>query len=280
MEGFTACRVRQAPGGRLHAGFTLVEMIAVIVLLSFGLLAGTQLMTMTAQSYRDSSARMKLTQDARFAIERISRELRDALPGSVRESASGECIEWIPVVAAARYFNLPVVTPSNHFTVTALNATLAGGSSYYAVIFPVNENSVYNGAAPGPALHRLAGTPVNAGGETDTATDEIYLASSTQFTTQSPTARLYVTATPVAICARAGMLYRHDNYGFSADAGTLTDGVPLAGNVLLDDGGSVNVFGYSAATQTRNAMVRIDLRLRDNDETLKLEHTVFVRNAP
>jgi len=91
MDGFTACRGSRQGSLRRNQGFTLIEMVAVMVLLSFGLIAGTQLFTMTAQSYRDTSVRMKQTQDGRFVIERISRELREALPSSVRTAALNGC---------------------------------------------------------------------------------------------------------------------------------------------------------------------------------------------
>lgn len=286
MEGFTA-RLMSRPGNmRPHQrGFTLVEMVAVIVLLSFGLIAGSQLFTMTAQSYRDTATRAKLTQDGRFVIERITRELREALPGSVQTSTSGsgaaqiQCIQWVPVIAASRYLTLPTASV-NHFTVMEVNQTLPTGTTLYAVVFPVGDDTIYgSGNTHGSALRRLATTPINAGGELDTSTDEIYLAAIETFSASSPSERVFFTTTPVAICARDGNLLRYSNYGFVAPT-ILTSGVLLAENVLGGD--TVGVFNVSGATLTRNAMVELDIRIRDvrTEETLRLQHTVFVRNVP
>jgi len=284
MDGFTACRgSRQGDLRRnRNQGFTLVEMVAVIVLLSFGLIAGTQLFTITAQSYRDTSVRMKQTQDGRFVIERISRELREALPGSVRESSNSttQCIEWLPIAAASRYLSTPTAI---HFPVMEINPDLTAGTTYYAVIFPVGSGTVYNGAAAGTALRLMGTTPMNAASESDVNTDEIYLAATPVFTNTSPSDRIFFTTTPVAICVQSsGNMLRYSNYGFVAQATTLTGGVLLAENVLLDDGGAVDVFNFSDATMTRNSMLQLDIRMRDlsTKEVLRLQHTVFIRNVP
>jgi MSHA biogenesis protein MshO len=287
MDGFTACRGSRQGSLRRNQGFTLIEMVAVMVLLSFGLIAGTQLFTMTAQSYRDTSVRMKQTQDGRFVIERISRELREALPSSVRESSNSttQCIEWLPIVAASRYLSTPAAI---HFPVMEINPDLTAGTTYYAVIFPVGSGTVYNGAAAGTALRLMGTTPMNAASESDFNTDEIYLAATPVFTNTSPSDRIFFTTTPVAICVQSngvpnnGNMLRYSNYGFVAQATTLTGGVLLAENVLLDDGGTVDVFNFSDATMTRNSMVQLDLRMRDpsTQEVLRLQHTVFIRNVP
>jgi len=268
-----------------NQGFTLIEMVAVMVLLSFGLIAGTQLFTMTAQSYRDTAVRMKQTQDGRFVIERISRELREALPSSVRTAATPntQCVEWLPIYAASRYFSIPTTTS---FTVMEIDPDLVAGTIYYAVIFPIETGTetIYRlSGGAGTALNRLATTPMAVG---DANTDVINLQSlptSISFPATSPADRIFFVTTPVAICVQSnGNMLRYSNYGFVASATTLTGGVLLAENVLLDDSGTVTVFSSSGATMTRNSMVQLDLRMRDpsTQEVLRLQHTVFIRNVP
>jgi MSHA biogenesis protein MshO len=270
-----------------NAGFTLVEMIAVIVLLSFGLIGGSQLFRITAESYRETSTRLKLTQDGRFVIERLSRELRQALPGSVRESTNAttntQCLEWLPIIAASRYLSLPTTSPSNHFTVMEIDPDVAG-SNLYAEIFPVGTGAVYlvpPAAGAGGALVLLSSTPMNASGESDTNTDEIYLNAARTFTAASASDRVFITTTPVAVCVQSdGRMLRHSNYDFVADATTLTGGTLLAENVL--GGTTVDVFDFSDATLTRNAMVGLNIRIRDpnTEEVIRLQHTAFIRNVP
>jgi len=294
-EKKTACHLQQQGCSRSlqnpskNAGFTLVEMVAVIVLLSFGLIAGAQLFRMTAESYRDTSARMKQTQDGRFMIERISRELREALPGSVRELTSGstQCIEWLPIVAASRYLSIPTTAS---FTVMEINPDMLTGTTYYAVIFPVDTANLYlSGGGAGTALNQLRANPpmVTGAADTDPNTDTINLLntpSATSFPSSSPGDRIFFVTQPVAVCVLAsGNMLRYSNYGFVAQTAVpTTNGVLMAENLLLTDSGAVDIFDYTNATLTRNAMVKLDLRLRDPNtlEVLRLQHTVFVRNVP
>jgi MSHA biogenesis protein MshO len=67
----------------------------------------------------------------RSAIGRMERELRHALPGSVRV-ASG-CVEFVPVTAVTEYLTLPVETPATTFTVARLADDLSAVSGRAAV---------------------------------------------------------------------------------------------------------------------------------------------------
>jgi MSHA biogenesis protein MshO len=270
-------RIGAAGGQR---GFTLVEMVAVIVLLSFGMIGGVQLFRTLAQSYRDTATRMQLTQNGRFVMQRISRELREALPGSIRVTAAGgtQCIEWLPIFAASRYFSLPA---TNNFPVMEITPkNFVTGTAYFAVIFPVASDLYVTTNSP---LNRLAAVPINAAGESDLNTDQIYLQGAPNFTSSSTSDRIFFTTTPVAICVQGGNMLRHENYGFVAQATTLTGGVLLAENVLQTDGGTpVTIFNFAGATLTRNATVELNIRMGNvvPGEVIRMQQTVFVRNAP
>lgn len=266
--------------GRDQRGFTLVEMVAVIVLLSFGVVGGVQLFRTLAQSYRDTSTRMQLTQNGRFVIARVSRELREALPGSIRVTAAGgtQCIEWLPIFAASRYFSLP--TTSNFPVMEITPKNFVAGTAYFAVIFPIASDLYATTNSP---LNRLDVVPINAAGESDVNTDQIYLQGAPNFASSSTSDRIFFTTTPIAICVRSnGDMLRYDNYGFVAQATALTGGVLLAENVLQNDGGAVTVFNFASATLTRSAMVELDIRMGNvvPGEVIRMHHTVFIRNAP
>ncbi|MBI5922163.1 MAG: type II secretion system protein [Betaproteobacteria bacterium] len=72
-----------------QSGFTLVEAIMVIVITGF--LAGivAVFITVPVQSYADSVRRAELTDAADVILRRIKREIRLALPNSLRVSSSG-----------------------------------------------------------------------------------------------------------------------------------------------------------------------------------------------
>ena len=87
-------------------GFTLVE--AVVVMVITGILAGIMVLFIRrpVQNYTDAAARADLSDAADLALRRMARELRTALPNSVRLTAipTGELwLEFIPTKSGGKY---------------------------------------------------------------------------------------------------------------------------------------------------------------------------------
>ncbi|MGG7605249.1 PulJ/GspJ family protein [Massilia sp. BKSP1R2A-1] len=86
---------------RKQAGFTLVELVIVMVLT--GIIAGvlaTQLGP-TIQSYLAVERRAALTDQADTSLRRIATEIRSAVPNSLRLHSS-ECLELVPTIDGGR----------------------------------------------------------------------------------------------------------------------------------------------------------------------------------
>ncbi|EKO3778100.1 type II secretion system protein, partial [Vibrio metschnikovii] len=85
-------------------GFTLMEMVIAIILLGIvGLFLGNvagQAMGIAATS----SSREALIQQGRFITERLSREIREAVPNSV--IVENNCIEFLPIINSGIYSQL------------------------------------------------------------------------------------------------------------------------------------------------------------------------------
>jgi MSHA biogenesis protein MshO len=90
---------------RRQRGFTLVEAIVVMVIV--GILAGIMVLFIRrpVQNYVDSAARAEMSEAADLALRRMTRELRGALPNSVRLNVSGGVwwVEFIPTKAGGQY---------------------------------------------------------------------------------------------------------------------------------------------------------------------------------
>ena len=86
-------------------GFTLVEAIVVMVLTA--ILAGIMVLFIRnpVQSYVDTAARAELTDVAEIALRRMAREIRTAVPNSIRFTIVGNTsfLEFIPSKAGGRY---------------------------------------------------------------------------------------------------------------------------------------------------------------------------------
>ncbi|MBU1776296.1 MAG: prepilin-type N-terminal cleavage/methylation domain-containing protein, partial [Gammaproteobacteria bacterium] len=90
---------------RHSQGFTLVEMIIVIVIT--GIIAGMVAMFIRApvQGYVDSARRAEMTDIADTALRRLGRDLRTAVPNSIRmpTPAGSTYFEFLPTTAGGRY---------------------------------------------------------------------------------------------------------------------------------------------------------------------------------
>ena len=64
-------------------GFTLVELVTVIVILGVLAVSTTSFIQFGTKSYTDAVDREEITSTARFVIERLNREVRNSLPNSV-----------------------------------------------------------------------------------------------------------------------------------------------------------------------------------------------------
>jgi MSHA biogenesis protein MshO len=89
-----------------QSGFTLVEMIMVIVIT--GIIGGMVAVFLKApiQQYMDVARRAELTDVADTAIRRMARDVRTAVPNSVRIANCGvanSCVEYLPTRDGGRY---------------------------------------------------------------------------------------------------------------------------------------------------------------------------------
>lgn len=260
---------------RAARGFTLIELIMVIVLLAIVATISVQFVTLSAQGALDVSSRQQRALSGVVISEQISRQLREALPTSVRTSTDGSCVEWIPVRAASNYLSLPNGSSPDRFEAVPLaNGQSARGR---VVVYGYGSN-VYSNASPGP-LSPPATLPAGPSPVTVTFDD----GQPHRFSAQSPERRFYVVGDPLALCQSGRFLYRYENYGFNtAVASALPTSHPgrkvLAANLVP---GSLQ-FEVMPPTLRRGAVIAFRLQLQDESsgETTTLDQEVQVRNVP
>ena len=93
-------------------GFTLVELVVVIVIT--GIVAGivTIFLKSTVDGYFDVARRVGLTDVADTALRRMSRDVRSAVANSIR-SPSDQCFELLPTSTGGRYRQGPDIVNDN-----------------------------------------------------------------------------------------------------------------------------------------------------------------------
>ena len=271
---------------RSVAGFTLIELVAVMVLLGIVGVASVKFIRQGVEIYSDTVGRDQLQQRARYAIERMSRELRNALPGSVRVASSSDgstqCIEFMPIIAGSTYLNPladAVVT-----SVEVVDVISAGNpSGDRLAVYPIDSAELYNLSSTNSPLRTITGFTDS---DPNDGKQMVTISSSAPFAHESPTRRFYIVdPNPVSFCARNGALTRHSGYALSATQGLPpANGLLLAEHIRLNDGGPVAPFSYSSGTTQRAGVVYLDLRFSHTatlgDEWLRFSQAVFVRNRP
>jgi MSHA biogenesis protein MshO len=257
-------------GTEKQSGFTLIELVITIVVLGV-LMAGTAAyITNSTVAYTNVAQRDQLTSLGRVTIERVTRDLRQALPNSIR--IQNNCIEFFPVKAGSVYFDLPTGAPASSFT--AMSFSIPTGSNIkHVVVYPYNATALYAQANPGP----LAGFASAAGAPTATVT----LSANHQFAQPAPHRRFYLVEDPVSYCIVGTNLNRYENYGVSASQATPPSGTAqlMAENIQTSDGGAVTPFTYIPGTLQRNGLVTLDFRFLIDGEWIRLSHEVQVRNV-
>jgi MSHA biogenesis protein MshO len=289
--------VRMSPPLRRMAGFTLVE--AIIVIVVTGILAAVVAIFIRApvQGYFDSVRRAELTDQADVALRRITRDVRLALPNSLRVATVGNdiYIEFIMTSAGGRYRDpadgstggnfLSFTDPLDvTFDVHGPLPAMAIGDSI--VIFNLGPGNAPADAYVGGNRATIAGL----GGTPLVPANPVTL-SNNPFANQSPplpspNGRFQVVPGAVRAvsyrCPTAvpGPVQRYANYGFFATQPTPPAGAPS----LLISAGATCAVSYAPATGGRNGLLEIRLTLSSgagaNVETVVLQQQIRVDNAP
>lgn len=260
---------------RRAAGFTLVELIMVIVLLAIVATISVQFVALSTRGAIDVSSRQQRALSGVVISEHITRSLRAALPTSIRTSAGGSCIEWMPIRAASNYLDLPSGGSPSSFTAVPL----AGGRTASGRIVVYGYGSdVYNLSNPGP-VSPPASLP--AGSPPVTVTFDG--GATHRFSAKSPEKRFYVVGDPVALCQSGQWLYRYSNYGIStAVASGLPSSYPGREVLAASLRGNSMVFKVTPPTLQRGAVVSFSFVLDDagTGESTAISQEVQVRNVP
>lgn len=298
--------MKHLPNARRRArGFTLVEMVIVIVIT--GIIGGMVaiFIRVPVQGYVDTAARAALADTADTAARRLARDVRLALPNSVRVSANGMYLELLLTKTGGRYLSDsdppglgavlgfdPDATYTNSFTVVgAMPADTLGTRQAISVgdqIVVYNLGAAY---APNNAYTCSAATGCNRAAVTGVAGNVVTLGSY-PFATDpaplpSPSNRFQVVTTPVTYACNlnTGTLTRYERYAISATQPASETAAPLQGSAaaLLAQQVAACRFSYSVLANVQRGLVNINLGLgaaNSNTGIVRLVQQVQARNTP
>jgi len=293
---------------RIHSqGFTLIEAILVIAII--GVLAAIVAVFIRAPilGYRDTVDRAEITDQADLALRRMARDIRLALPNSVRVNANGSALEFLQTRTGGRYlsadeamgaagmnalvFDDPAqaATASVPFTVIAPPATfrqvVAGDS---VVVLNLGEGLAPADAYAGGNIARIDRNPAfTADGQFATVTLARPPFGLQSPSMPSPNNSFHVVSGPVSFYCAAQpdgtlALWRAWNYPITATQQAVPAGASRA--VVASRLTSCNnLFSYGSAATQRSALVLLQLELQGRysaSAAVRLVHQVHVDNTP
>jgi len=264
-------------------GFTLVEMIVVIAITGVLAAAVAVFIRRPVESYVDAARRAELTDIADTALRRITRDLRTALPNSIRITTAGNVtyLEYLQTSGGGRYRSEPdsigagnilnFVAADASFDVIGTMPALAAGNSIV----------IYNLSPTGSTANAYSGD--NRGAYSSNTATTITLSSAKLFPFQSPGKRFQVVEHAVTYAcdplpAGAGVLRRYWNYGIVDPQPT-----PPAGgsNALLASNITGCSFTYTTSGATaRTGILALNLQVSQGGETVGLFQQAHVSNVP
>ncbi len=260
-------------------GFTLIELIMVMVIVGILSTMTTDIIMLPVKSYIDLERRTTLVDSAEMTLNRMQRDIRSALPNSIRITG-GSTIELLHVTEGGRYrAKRDASDPSSDI----LDFTLADNS--FEVMgsldsVPIGELVIYNlGSLLADAY---AGNNRATLSNTSTV-DSISLSSAKLFPYQSPQQRFFIVDTPITYSCSNGELRRYDK---NIDAAyTINSLAPVLATLAYKIQAKANTlscnFSYSPGTATRAGLVILVITLTDAaGESAKLVHQIHVNNSP
>lgn len=288
---------------KFNKGFTIIEIVVVIVI--SGIIGGlvVTIIGRTTSSYHALDRRDKLTTSARIAVERISREIRHALPNSICIHSGAACVTtaqnrlyFIQTKDAGRYQgatgnyadgssarNPLAITPitANTFDVISDNTIAATSNDVglfvaiddWVAVYNVNNANVYAGN------NRRQITAINTFDIDGTAGDDILrltLSNNTGFPLHSPQRRFHI------IENYSRIIYLQGSNIFLANSTNLDNPntIDANNNNLLLENVLTLTFRYAPGSLQRSGLLHIDLTVEDEGEQIHIIHEAHVYNVP
>src|SRR3989440_4134886 len=257
------------PSSNPQSGVTLIEMVIVIAIPAIIASGVAVFISRPFEEYADTARRAELTDIADTALRRITRDLRSALPNSIRlQTVSGvSYLEYLQTSGGARYRADPdsggggdylrFDTTDSTFDVIGPMPTFSGGESIV----------IYNLASSGTIANAYAGDSpgTNLGTYSSSAGNTITLSPAKQFPYPSPGKRFNVVQYAVTYECNPTTheLRRYWNYGIAAAQATppTTINTALLANAISTTNGCS--FTYTQ-TGARTGVVGLAIRVEQN----------------
>lgn len=264
-------------------GFTLLEMIVVIVITGIIAAMVAVFIRKPVEGYFDTARRAQLSDIADTALRRMARDVRLALPNTLRVTDGDRTVEFLMTRTGGRYRAQPRSDGTGDaldFSIADIGFDILGP----AVTFQTGDRiAVYNLGPNVPGANAYAGDTLAAYTGAPGPQTHVTMAAK-QFPLASPASRFQVVEGPVSYACdlTTGTLWRYWGYAIQAAQPGAAALPGLAGvqTARLATRVSACSFRYLEGVTERSGVLELALTLSDGGESVTLWHTVHVDNEP
>jgi MSHA biogenesis protein MshO len=279
-------------------GFTLIELVITLVVSTVVVAFVSLFISGPVMGFTDQARRARLVDAADAALRRIGRDVRRALPNSVRTTSAGSVIalEVLGTADGARYRAQPPGGAAQILDFAAADGSLNVLGPFTQLAKPWSSAThylaIYNVGVPGADAYELANvitpvnTTINVSVDGATGEDRVTLAPAFRFAYPSPTQRVFLVDGPVTyLCDPvAGTLLRYQGYSIDASQANRDSHGELIGagataSLMANQLTSCS-FAYTPGTAERAGLVSLQFAVRAQGETVSLLSQVHVDNVP
>ena len=280
---------------RKSNGFTLIELVIVVTILGVVGVGIASFVRSSMQIFIDVGEREQLLTESRFAIERMSRELRNAVPNSVRVAGNSteHCIEFVPINWSSVYTVLPLL-PSSDTTLSIVfpsdidgNVYSLPGGDHFALVYPLRTEDVYDASNQKRQLISACTDGGDGNCNTKDGVETVDLTVASAFPEESPASRAYLIDRSVSFCITNGRLVRFENDIVTAQASAPVNAAVIAEHLVntlssnpITAPGVDDPFRVFDSTLQANAVIQLRLRFEDNEEVIGYQKEVHLSNVP
>ena len=251
-------------------GFTLIELVAVIVILSIVAVLGSKFVVDSTKSYHSTQTRSRLVNTGRQAVERMSRQLRIALPNSVRITNVGvgsACVEFMPIASGGNYISAVPDTVNLAAASAVINVsphTIDFGTAQYVSTGAMSSAEIY-GVSPVSRATLSSRTAIS-----------LNLTAAKSWQRNSIKRRFYLLNAPQAFCVVANQLRFYENQ----DATSASVNIGSAYSMLADNVTAAAPFSLTAGSENNNVNVLFNITFTSSGESIAFNQSVMIRNVP
>ena len=285
-------------GTTAERGFTLIELVVTLVITAVVVSFMAMFISAPIQGFTDQARRSRLVDAADTSLRRMGRDVRRALPNSVRTTTNAGVValEMLSTVDGGRYRR---DAPGSALQI--LDFSTADGSFDVVAPFtqvpkPFSSTShylaIYNVGVPGADAYELAnvitppGTTITIDADGATGEDRVTMSPPFRFAYGSPTQRVYLVDGPITyLCDPvAGTLMRYSGYSIATNQSARDSHGELIGAgataSLMANQVAGCAFTYTPGTAERAGLVSLQIAVQSQGETISLLSQVHVDNVP